>query len=206
MKQLKLFSVLLSVLLISSCGGDDSTRKIQTITFNLLSPRNLSESSVKLDATASSGLQVIYANSDTSVASISDGTVALHKRGLVTITATQPGNESYFEAPAVKRDLVINEDNNPDKQNQSITFELSETSLNYSTKILALEATATSGLPVTFSSNHRFVRITGDILELLYEGVHYDDDATIVASQAGNDEYNAAPNVSKRLHVVHNEK
>jgi hypothetical protein len=204
MKQL--FSVFFVVILFAACGGGDNTRSEQTITFDPLLPHNLSEGSFKLTATASSGLPVIFASSDLAVASISDETVMLHKKGTITITATQPGNDRYFEAPAIKRNLVINEDNDPNKKDQTITFELSVTSLNYNIGVLTLEATATSGLPVTFYTDHRFVRISDNTLELVYEGIHYDDYATITASQAGNNEYNAAPNVSKILHVVHDEE
>ncbi|MDR0725380.1 MAG: Ig-like domain-containing protein [Prevotellaceae bacterium] len=207
MKHLKLFTVMLTILLLAACGGDDNTRIQQTISFDPLLPHNLSEGSFRLSATASSGLPVTFASSDPTVASINGETVTLHRKGTVTVTATQPGNDSYFEAPAINRDLVINEDNNPDKQDQTITFELNVVSLNYlDARTLTLEATASSGLPVTFSSNHRFVRINGNVLELLYEGEHYDDNATITASQAGNDEYNAAPNVSRTLRVIHEDK
>jgi hypothetical protein len=159
-----------------------------------------------LTATASSGLPVSFASSDPNVASVSGETVTLHKKGTVVITATQPGNDSYFEAPAIKRDLDINEDNVASKKDQTIEFKLNVTELNYAVGVLTLEAVASSGLPVTFYSSHRFVRIEGNTLTLLYEGTHYDDNATIVASQAGNDEYNAAPNVSRTLRVVHDEE
>ncbi|MDR0700384.1 MAG: hypothetical protein LBG28_14390 [Tannerella sp.] len=204
MKQL--FSTFFIAILFAACGGGDNTRSEQTITFDPLLPHNLSEGSFELTATASSGLPVVFASSDLSVASISGETVTLHKKGMITITATQSGNDRYFEAPAIKRNLIINEDNDPNKKNQTITFELSVTSLNYNVGVLTLEATASSGLPVTFYTDHRFVRITGNTLELVYEGIHYDDYATITASQAGNSEYNAAPNVSKILHVVHDEE
>jgi hypothetical protein len=194
------------ILLSAACGSEDNTRMNQTISFNPLLPHNLSEGSFKLTATASSGLQVIYTSSDPAVASIDGETVTLHKAGTVTVTAIQPGNDRYFEAPAIKQKLTVNDDTNINKKDQTVTFELSVTSLNYAQKTLTLEATATSGLPVTFDSNHEFVRITGNTLELLYKGVHYNDNATITASQPGNEEYNAASIVSQTLRVVHDEE
>jgi hypothetical protein len=158
-----------------------------------------------LNATASSGLSVSFTSSDPSVASVSGKTASLHKAGTVTITASQTGNDSYFEAPSIRQTLLVNEDNNPNKENQTISFELSITELNFLLGEITLEATATSGLPVTFTANHPYVRITGNTLKLIYEGEHYNDIATITASQAGNDAYNAAPNVSKGLRVLHEE-
>jgi hypothetical protein len=205
MKQLKIIMPLLLSVLFVSCGGDDKSKIDQTITFDPLLPHNLSEKTFELQATASSGLAVAFTSSDLSTAIISGKTVTLLKKGTVTITAAQSGNDNYYEAPSVSRVLTINEDNNAEKKNQTITFEIGFTEWNYAMGELTLEATSSSGLPVTFTSNHQYVRINGNILKLVYEGTHYDDNAIITASQAGNDEYNAAPNVSRTLRVSHSE-
>jgi hypothetical protein len=195
--------LLLLLVMFASCGEKDGKRE-QTISFNSLSPRNLSEGAFTLVATASSGLPVTFSSSDPSIASISGNTVTPLKKGSVDITASQAGNDEYFEAPKIVRTLVINEDNNASKKDQTITFELSVPELSFGTD-LTLEATASSGLPVTFTSTFQYIQITGNILRLTYEGEHYDADAIITASQPGNDEYNAAPNVSQQLHVKHDE-
>lgn len=202
---MKYFTILLMMLVLTaSCGGDDG-KKEQTISFDPLTPHNLSEASFALNATASSGLTVAFASSNPSIAAINGKTVTFLRKGSVEITATQAGNDEYFEAPGVKRTLVINEDNNPDKKTQEITFNLSVNEWTFDSGVLTLEATSSSGLPVTFSSEFRYVNINGSSLQLTYEGVHYDDYAIVTASQAGNDEYNAAPNVSRTLHVTHSE-
>ena len=56
---------------------------------------------VQLTATASSGLPVSYAVSDTSVATVSGNTLTLLKPGTAVITATQAGDSDLAAAPAV---------------------------------------------------------------------------------------------------------
>ena len=73
----------------------------QTITFASLTASSRAESPVTLVATASSGLVVTFASSDSSVASISGTTVTLHKARFATITASQAGNETWQAAPDV---------------------------------------------------------------------------------------------------------
>jgi hypothetical protein len=203
MRYLQLF-ILLPLLAMTSCG-DDNNRSNQTITFDPLQPRNLSEQSFELQASTSSGLPVTFVSSNASIASVSGKTVTLLKSGAVDITASQSGDKAYFEAPAIKRKLVVNDDGDPNKTNQTITFNLSVAEWKANQGELTLEATASSGLPVTFSSTHPNVSITGNKLTLTYTGTHYDNDAAIIASQGGNDAYNAAPNVLRTLRVVHDE-
>jgi hypothetical protein len=191
--------------LFSSCGGEDKTKAEQTISFNPLTPHNLSEKTLELNATASSGLSVSFTSSDPSIASVSGKTASLNKAGTVTITASQAGNDSYFQAPSIRQTLLVNEDNNTQKESQTITFNLSVDTWTFVAGELALEATSSSGLPVTFSSTNPHVTISGSTLKLIYNGTHFDEDAYIVASQEGNDEYNAAPNVSKKLRILHEE-
>ena len=50
-------------------------------------------------ATASPGLPVSYASSDTGVATVSGSTVTLAGVGTTTITASQPGNDNYSPPP-----------------------------------------------------------------------------------------------------------
>ena len=201
MKHLR-FLALLSLLAMASCGKD-STKANQTITFDPLQPRNLSEQSFELQATASSGLAISFASSNTAIATVNGSRVTLLQSGIVNITASQAGNSEYFEAPAIQRMLVINNDGDPNKENQTVTFNLSLAEWKASQGELTLEATASSGLPVTFYSTHPNVQISGNKLNLTYTGDHYNNEATIIASQEGNDQYNAAPNVSRTLRVEH---
>jgi hypothetical protein len=58
-------------------------------------------------ATASSGLAVSYASSNTAVATIVNGKVHVLGEGTSTITASQGGDQSYFAAPDVSRVLTV---------------------------------------------------------------------------------------------------
>jgi hypothetical protein len=202
----KFFALLSMIVLLTACGGGDDNSKVeQSITFGALRPHNLSEKTLELNATASSGLQVSFKSSDPSVASISGKTVSLLKKGSAAITASQAGNDAYHEAPSIVQTLVVNEDNNAAKKNQTIDWVLPETAWNFSQGELTLNATSSSGLPVTFSAAHTNVQISGNTLRLTYTGQHYDTNIDITASQAGNDEYNAAPLVVKVLRISHSE-
>jgi hypothetical protein len=205
MKDFKFLFVLLFTLFVACGENDDKTKSDQTITFDNLSPHNLSEGSFELSASTSSGLPVTFTSSNASVATVSGKTVNLLSVGTTMITASQAGDDSWFEAPKKMQPLTINEDNNPNKKTQVITFNLNVTEFSSnSDEPLALNATADSGLPVTFSCNSPFVKITDNRLTLLYTGVHYaNEPVEITASQSGNDEYNAAPNVKRTLRITH---
>jgi len=77
-----------------------SSKSSQTITFNALPTKTYGDADFTLSATASSGLPVTFSSSDSSIASINDASVTMHKQGVVTITASQAGNASYYEATA----------------------------------------------------------------------------------------------------------
>jgi len=89
---------------------------------------------------------------------------------------------------------VVNAD---PKENQTITFE--EVDEHKTTdEPFALTATASSNLTVTFtSSNNAVATISGSMVTITGAGT-----TTITASQPGNEEYDAAPNVTHTLTVV----
>jgi hypothetical protein len=207
MKQLNLcLTFCILIVTLFSCSSNE-VKENQTITFDYLAPHNLSEGSFFLNATASSGLLVTFLSSDSTIAAIHDSTVTLLKSGTVEITAVQNGNAQYYQAAGVIRSLTINEDNNLAKKNQTITFNLNYGIWKVSQGALTLSATASSGLSVTFtSSNIDYALITGDFLTVSAGAIVGNDDGVcvlITASQAGNDEYNAAPSVSHILRVIH---
>ena len=194
------------LVLLLSCGSSD-VKLNQTVSFDYLAPHNLSEGSFILKATATSGLSVTFLSSDTTIATIKDSIVTLIKPGTVTITATQSGNANYYAAGTVIRSLTVNEDNNAIKKDQTISFALNDTVWKVSKGYLTLKATASSGLPVTFtSSNIAYAAITGNLLEVSSGAIIGNNDGVLVvitASQAGNYLYNAAPTVSQTLRVIH---
>lgn len=82
------------------------------------------------------------------------------------------------------------------KADQSIDFQLDE-NVNISTGSIDLTASATSGLTVVFSSSNSSVASVNSS-ELL---IHSEGTVEITASQAGNNNYNAAPDVVRILEV-----
>ena len=194
------------VVLLLSCTGNE-VKLNQTISFDYLAPQNLSEATFILKATASSGLPVTFLSSDTTIAIIRNGTVTLLQPGTVDITAVQAGDTKYYAAARVRRTLTVNEDNNAVKKNQTISFVLNETIWKLSQGTLTLNATASSGLAVTFtSSNISYALITGNLLTVSSGAIAGNNNGEIVvitASQAGNYEYNSAPTVTDTLRVIH---
>ncbi|MEI7902905.1 MAG: hypothetical protein WCK89_21885, partial [bacterium] len=79
----------------------------QTITFGALAPKTYGDAPFSLTATASSGLAVSYASSDTNVATVAGSTVTLRKGGSTVITATQAGDANRFAAVPVPQTLTV---------------------------------------------------------------------------------------------------
>ena len=192
--------------LLLSCEKTDD-KKNQKISFDYFAPHNISEGSFVLKAIASSGLHVAFTSSDTAIATISDSLITLIKPGEVDITATQQGNEVFYQAAKVTRTLTINDDINTDKRSQTITFALNDTVWKVSQGTLKLVASSSSGLPVKFtSSNIAYASINNNLLTVesaAIIGDNYGVFVTVTASQAGNYVYNAAPPISRTLRVIH---
>ena len=155
---------------------------------------------IKLEATATSGLPVSFKSSDESVASISYMGGAYYltckKAGNVDITACQEGDNNYSAAPEDVHNLTVV------RTAQTISW-VSElpTETTVGTKI-KLEATATSGLPVSFKSSDESVASissTGGAYYLICKKAGYVD---VTAYQDGDDKYEAAPYEEHNLRVV----
>ncbi|MBY0436039.1 MAG: T9SS type A sorting domain-containing protein, partial [Cyclobacteriaceae bacterium] len=160
----------------------------QTITFGALTPKTFGDPAFLLTASASSGLNVTYASSDPSIASITSSTVTILKAGTITITASQVGNANYNPAPDVQQTLIIN------KANQTIAFGLLPTK-TFGDAPFNLTANSSSGLAVTFVSMHTNVAtVSGTLLTITGAGT-----ADIIAQQSGNSDYNAAPDVLRSI-------
>lgn len=160
----------------------------QTITFNVLSNVNYSPSgTISLSAYSSSGLSISYESSDTTVATVAGNTLTILKVGTTTITASQLGDDNFNAASSVQRSQEII------KANQTITFN----TLNNITYSLSgtstLSATSSSGLTILYSSSVLGVAtVAGNTLSVVGAG-----STVITASQAGDDNYNAATSVSQ---------
>jgi len=162
----------------------------QTINFEELAARSFGDAPFPLLATASSGLPVRYSSSNASVATIAGNTVTIVGAGTTTITASQAGDANFNVAIAVARTLTIN------KANQNIVFG-TLTARNLTDAPFLLTAAASSGLPVSYvSSNADVATISGNLVTIVGVGT-----TDIIASQAGNINFNAASNVIQTLAV-----
>jgi len=83
------------------------SKRSQTITFNAISDKLVGDADFSAGATASSGLAVTYASSDTTVAKIVNGNVHIVAAGTATITASQSGNSTYSAATDVAQTLIV---------------------------------------------------------------------------------------------------
>ncbi|MFN6090576.1 MAG: FG-GAP-like repeat-containing protein, partial [Cyclobacteriaceae bacterium] len=159
----------------------------QTITFPALSNKTFGDAPFTLSATASSGLAVSYASSNTSVATVSGSMVTIVGAGTTTITASQAGNANFAAATAVPQLLTIN------KASQTITFNtLPDRTLGDAA--FTLTAVASSSLAVSYSTTSDKITISGSQVTLVKAGR-----ATIIANQAGNASFNPAPGVERNF-------
>lgn len=162
----------------------------QRIIFGAIASKNFNSAPFTLNARATTGLPVSYTSSNPAVATISGNMVTITGTGTTTITASQPGNADYDAAPDVAQTLVVK------KVDQQIYFgELPKK--YYGDASFTLTATASSGLPVSFSSSDESVAtISGNVVT-----IHESGAAVITASQAGNENYNAAYDWMETLFV-----
>jgi hypothetical protein len=153
----------------------------QTITFPAI-PNQVVGAQLTLSATASSGLPVTFTSTTVPVCTIAGTTATMVATGTCTIDANQAGNGSYFAAPMVPQSFAVT------LASQTITFP-AITGAQYALTQITLSATASSGLPVTFTSTTTPVcTVAGATASLLTPGT-----CTIDANQAGNSGYNPAP-------------
>jgi uncharacterized protein YjdB len=153
--------------------------------------KTVGDADFNLSATATSDLTVSYSSSNTAVATISGSTVHIVGAGTTTITASQAGNDTYNAATDVTATLTVG------KASQIITG-LSNMDKTVGDADFNLSATASSNLAVTYaSSNENVATISGSTVHIVGAGT-----TTITASQAGNENYNAATPVTATLTVT----
>ncbi|HEY0742248.1 MAG TPA: hypothetical protein VGD40_12330 [Chryseosolibacter sp.] len=170
------------------------TKADQTITFSPLSAKTVIDPGFEVVASSSSGLPLSFSSSDPSVATIEGNVITIVGIGSTDITASQLGNATYNAAVPVIRTLVVT------KAPQIITFgELSNKSVGDAA--FEISASATSGLPVTFSSlNTSVATISGNLVTIVGPGT-----ARIKAEQIGDATYAAADPVERTLIVKSNQ-
>ena len=165
----------------------------QMITFDALSDKTFGDASFSLSATGgASGNPVTFSSSNTAVATVSGSTVTIVGAGMTNITASQVGNATYADAPDVVQVLTVN------KAVQSISFTTASTQNIAEGTSRTLSATGgSSGNTVTFSSSNTSVAtVSGNAITFLTPGP-----VTIYADQAGDGNYQAAPQVGQTITV-----
>jgi hypothetical protein len=148
----------------------------QTVGFDTI-PAQTAASTLALSATASSGLPVSYDSTTPGICTVNGSTATLSAAGSCGITAEQTGSATYAAA-STSQSFMVN------FAAQNITFAAVPSVIAYqgAGTPLTLSATASSGLPVNFtSSTPSICTVSGAIASLLAPGT-----CTIQAAQAGN--------------------
>ncbi|MGH8799437.1 MAG: FG-GAP repeat domain-containing protein, partial [Casimicrobiaceae bacterium] len=167
------------------------TKAAQAITFAAVTGKSYGTAPFALSASASSGLPIALTSATTPVCRVSGGTVTLAAAGTCTIQATQAGNGNYAAASVVSRSFAVS------KANQTIAF-APLASKAYGAAPFTIGSSASSGLPVTFTSTTATVcAVSGSTITLKSSGT-----CTIQAAQAGNANFNAASSVSRSFAVA----
>ena len=174
----------------------------QSITFDTQSPQTYSPNgnfSISPPASASSGLQVVYGSSTTSVCTVAGMTVSIVAAGTCTLTADQPGDVAWNPAPQVEQSLTINQAGQtltfPSQTETSRVFDAGAT---FEIAPLASSATPNSGMSIVYSSLDPAVcSVSGTTVTMVGAGV-----CPIAANQAGNGNFTAAPQVETLVSLV----
>src|SRR6266545_3281841 len=165
-------------------------RKSQTITFSQ-PPAAKVGAPVTLSASATSGLPVTFASDTPPVCTVSGSTAMTVTPGTCTITASQGGSAVFAPATGVTRSFEVR----AGPAAQTITF-----SQPPAAKVgapVTLSASATSGLPVTFTSDTPPVcTVSGSAVTTAAAGT-----CTITASQGGSARYAPARGVKQSFQV-----
>jgi len=158
----------------------------QTITFPAIPNKVYTDAPFTPGATASSGLPVSYMIlSGPATYNTQTNLVTIIGTGVVTIKATQPGDNIYDTAAPVTKTFTVN------KGTQVITFTaIPDQDLSAGTVTLA--ATSSSGLPVTYSIVSGPATVSGNTVTLTGVGT-----ITVRASQTGDTNYLPATVVDK---------
>ena len=158
----------------------------QTVAFAQPADKQFGDPDYTVSASATSGLPVDF--SATGTCTVAGGVVSLTGAGTCTLEASQVGSDDYLPAPGVARSITVA------KGDQAISLQ----ALNAATfgdPDIDVAASASSGLPVTLAASGACT-LTGLALHLTGAG-----DCVLSASQGGDDNYNAAPVVTRSFSV-----
>jgi sugar lactone lactonase YvrE len=210
----------------SASGVITISKASQTITFASVPSKFVGSGPFTVAPSSTSNLTVALSSSNTAVATVSGFSISPIGAGTTTISATQAGDTNYLAAATVTQLLTAT--TAPIAQTiafaalsprrvaslkdvySAASLIATSTSLSFadatsvaqanarSNGSFALVATASSGLPVTFTSTVTNVAtIVGNICTPVTPGV-----TNIVAAQAGSTAYSAASTVTQSLVIV----
>jgi uncharacterized protein (TIGR03437 family) len=163
----------------------------QTIAFGALQNEPLGAAPFAISATASSGLPVSFASLTGPVCTVSGSMVTLVAAGTCIIHATQAGNSAYAAAAPVDQSFLVT------GSTQTIVFG-AIANVAFGAAPFAISATASSGLPVSFTSLTTAVcTVSGSLVTLAAVGT-----CTIQATQPGNANYAPAAPVNQSFQVA----
>jgi hypothetical protein len=158
----------------------------QTITFPAPASPATYHSTFTVNPSSSSTLAVTV--TPTGVCSMNGNTVTITSgTGTCTLTATQAGNDNYNPAPNVVRTVTAQ------KANQTISFPQPASPAAY-LSTFTVNPTSDSGLAVTVTPTG-VCTINGNTVTMTSST----GTCTLTANQAGDDNYNAAPNVVRTV-------
>jgi sugar lactone lactonase YvrE len=160
----------------------------QVINFGALEDKRFGNAPFMLAAQASAGLPVSF-NVVSGPATFADGRLALTGAGTVIVRATQAGDERYAAAPSVERAFNVL------KAAQTLVF-APLAARSFTDGPLQVEATASSGLPVSFAMVSGPATLSGNVLIVSGAGT-----VIVRASQTGDANYEAAAHVDQTLTV-----
>jgi PKD repeat protein len=172
----------------------EPVRKTQTIKFSSTVPTSadLGGPTYTVAATASSGLSVSLTSGTPWACSLAGATVSFIGAGTCSVDANQVGSAEYDAAPEAQQSFVVG------KGSQRTTFvSVVPDSATVGGPGYAVQATASSGLEVAFSSG------TPSVCSLEWSTVSFigTGTCTIDAEQAGNSNYDAGPEVRQSFVV-----
>ena len=169
-------------------GSFAVTKATQTLSFPVITSKLAGIAPFALNAVASSGLVVNY-SIVSGPATISGDIITLTGAGSVTVRASQIGDEKYFAATSVNNTFAVT------KSTQIISFTTIPSKFVNSVPFDAI-ATASSGLPITFSIVSGPATIIGNTITITAAGT-----VKVRAAQVGSALYSAATNVDKSFVV-----
>ena len=159
----------------------------QTITFGTLSGKTFGDADFAVSASTSSGLPVSYAAAGSCTAT--GGTVSITGAGNCTITASQAGNGNYNAATSAEQSFAIA------KANQTITI-TAPASKTFGDAAFGVTATATSNLTAALNASGPCTLSNGSV------SITGAGSCVLSATQAGNSNYNAAPDQSHTITIA----